>query len=516
MSANVSTLPPMHVGSTSWFARHEIQLASRDFMRMMTAGNPRRRPLIFCFFVLAVVFFHFLSWSMLQPALEADIKPDLKTMTIVTGSIILTFSLMMSQALEMVTRAFYARSDLDLILSSPVSIKKHFIVRVGTIAVSTTLLSLTLFAPALNVLAVLDSPYWLAGYPMFFAVGALVTALSLTITVGLFKIVGAKKTRLIAQIIAAVVGAAFIIGIQIAAISSLGTVSRVSFLNSDMVLKIVPSIDNFVWFPAKAMLGNLSEFVICMALAVTSIVVAVAVFSDKFGEKVLAASNFSGGAAKQSSARSVFKQRSVSSHLRQKEWKLLLRDHWLISQSLMQILYLLPPAFMLWKGFGEAGALDVVVVPILVMATGQLAGGLAWLAISGEDAPDLVATAPVPPNSITRAKIEAVLGAIALVTCPIIVVLAFLNPVLAIVCMGMIGVSATSATMIQLWFRSQAKRSNFRRRQTSSKIATVTEAFSSILWAGTAGLVAVGSPFAIVSTILAIGVLAAARSFRPI
>ena len=34
--------------------------------------------------------------------------------------------------------------------------------------------------------------------------------------------------------------------------------------------------------------------------------------------------------------------------LRHKEWVLLKRDPWLISQTLMQILYLLPPAMMLY------------------------------------------------------------------------------------------------------------------------------------------------------------------------
>ena len=82
--------------------------------------------------------------------------------------------------------------------------------------------------------------------------------------------------------------------------------------------------------------------------------------------------------------------------LRQKEWTLLLRDPWLVSQTLMQLLYLLPPALLLWRSYGEGTGALVVLVPVLVMAAGQLAGGLAWLAISGEDAPDLVATAPVP------------------------------------------------------------------------------------------------------------------------
>src|ERR671931_212086 len=101
--------------------------------------------------------------------------------------------------------------------------------------------------------------------------------------------------------------------------------------------------------------------------------------------------------------------------LRRKEWTLLKRDPWLLSQTLMQVLYLLPPALLLWRSFGEGDGALVLLVPVLVMAAGQLAGGLAWLAISGEDAPDLVATAPVPPRQIVQAKVEAVIGGIALV-----------------------------------------------------------------------------------------------------
>ena len=80
--------------------------------------------------------------------------------------------------------------------------------------------------------------------------------------------------------------------------------------------------------------------------------------------------------------------------MRQKEWTLLLRDPWLVSQTLMQLLYLLPPALLLWRSYGEGTGALVVLVPVLVMAAGQLAGGLAWLAISGEDAPD--SSRPLP------------------------------------------------------------------------------------------------------------------------
>ena len=101
------------------------------------------------------------------------------------------------------------------------------------------------------------------------------------------------------------------------------------------------------------------------------------------------------------------------------------RDPWLISQTLMQILYLLPPALLLWITFRSGAGSYVVLIPVVVMAAGQLAGGLAWLSISGEDAPDLVASAPIAAGRVLRAKIEAVIGMIALVFAPIVAALAF-------------------------------------------------------------------------------------------
>ena len=76
-------------------------------------------------------------------------------------------------------------------------------------------------------------------------------------------------------------------------------------------------------------------------------------------------------------------------------------------------------------------------------------------------------------------------------------------------------VAAASATAIQLWFRAQAKRSQFRRRQTSSRVATFAEAFSSIAWAGAAALAAVDPLFAVGPAAFALGVLFIARAMRP-
>jgi ABC-2 type transport system permease protein len=181
----------------------------------------------------------------------------------------------------------------------------------------------------------------------------------------------------------------------------------------------------------------------------------------------------------------------------------------------MQMLYLLPPAVMLWRSFAAGGGAFNLLVPVLVMAAGQLAGGLAWLTISGEDAPDLVATAPVRPRLILRAKVEAVLGIIALVFAPLVAALALASPWHALVTGGGIVVATVAATAIQLWFRSQAKRSQFRRRQVSSRVATFAEAFSSIGWAATAAVAAVSLWLAIAPGLIALIVLAGAWLISP-
>jgi ABC-2 type transport system permease protein len=154
-------------------------------------------------------------------------------------------------------------------------------------------------------------------------------------------------------------------------------------------------------------------------------------------------------------------------------------------------------------------------VPVLVMAAGQLAGGLAWLTISGEDAPDLVATAPVPARAVLRAKIEAVLAIIAVIFMPLVAVIAVVSPWHAAITVGAIVIAAASATAIQLWFRTQAKRSQFRRRQISSRVATFAEAFSSIGWAATAAVAAISLPLAIPPALIALAVLGGARILAP-
>jgi len=499
-------------GTAIWFAHHEARLAWRDWLSMITAGRRERLRRVCLAILIFAIFLHFVAYWMVGP--YADAAPDTSTLVAITTTVLLSWLLMVSQAMESMTRAFYSRSDLDLILASPVNADRLFAVRITTVALSVAAMALPLAAPFINILVARGGAHWLGAYALIVAMGAAATALAVGFTVALFRLIGPKRTRLVAQIIAAVIGAAFVIGLQIAAILSYGTFSRNTVLQSQAVLAHAPGLDSVVWWPARAAMGDPVALIAVLALSLALLAIAIVVVAPRFGDYAVAAAG-AGASTVRQTPRVAFRATSPRRALRRKEWTLLRRDPWLVSQTFMQMLYLIPPAVLLWRSFDDGNGAYNLLVPVLVMAAGQLAGGLAWLAISGEDAPDLVATAPVPKGFILRAKVEAVLGAIGLVFAPLLAIFALVAPWHALVAAAGILIATAAATAIQLWFRSQAKRSQFRRRQVSSRIATFTEAFSSIGWAATAAVAAVSLVLAIAPALISLLVLAGAWCMSP-
>jgi ABC-2 type transport system permease protein len=433
---------------------------------------------------------------------------------VITATILLAWALMLSQAIESVTRVFYARADLDLIMSSPVRLTNVFSVRIAAIALTVMAMALLLSTPFVDVLVIGGGIRWFAAYGVVIAIGLSAAATAIAFTIVLFHLIGPSRTRLVAQILAAIIGAGFVIALQIAAILSYGTLSRFAVLTSDAAAAYAPDIESIVWWPARAALGDGQALLCLLAGSLLLLGAVMAIFSPRFAGTVVKTSANAAPVHRASRIKS-FRAGSRQQALRSKEFVLLRRDPWLISQSLMQLLYLVPPALLLWRSFANSSAAIILITPVIVMAAGQLAGGLAWLTISGEDAADLVTTAPLPPSRVTRAKIEVVLIVIGVIFAPLIGALAFTSPPQAVVTAIGVVVAAATATAIQLWFRVQTRRSQFRRRQTSSRLATFAEAFSSIGWAATAAL-ALSMPMpALVTGLMTAAIVAATWKISP-
>ena len=222
----------------SWFARHEIRLAWREFLAMIAGRRGRKRAAIIGVVVFAAIL-HLPAYVVIGRFADLQLPLDKPSLIVMSATIALGWALMLSQAIESVTRVFYARADLDLIMSSPVKLANVFSIRIAAIALSITGMALLFSTPFIDVLIFGGGARWFAAFGVVIAIGLSAAAMAIAATLILFRLIGPSRTRLVAQIIAAVVGAGFVIALQVAAILSYGTLSRFAVLTSDAAAAVI-------------------------------------------------------------------------------------------------------------------------------------------------------------------------------------------------------------------------------------------------------------------------------------
>ncbi|MFN5281262.1 MAG: permease, partial [Bradyrhizobium sp.] len=146
----------------TWFARHEFRLAWREWLAMMTGGRRRRNHAVIGLLVFAAIL-HLPAYAVVARYVDLRFPLDPSSLIVLTATIFLSWALMLSQAIESVTRVFYARADLDLIMSSPAKLTNIFSIRIAAIALTVSSMALLLSTPFIDVLVYLGGARWLAG-----------------------------------------------------------------------------------------------------------------------------------------------------------------------------------------------------------------------------------------------------------------------------------------------------------------------------------------------------------------
>src|SRR6478736_4612721 len=271
----------------TWFARHELRLAWREWLAMMTGGRRgRKRRAIIGLIVFAAIL-HLPAHAVIGRFAGLRAPLDKSTLIVITATILLAWSLMLSQAIESVTRVFYARADLDLIMSSPVALANVFSVRIAAIALSVIAMALLLSTTFVDVLVIGGGVRWFSAYGVVIAIGLSAAAVATAVTILLFRLIGPGRTRLAAQILAAIIGAGFVIALQIAAILSYGTLSRFAVLTSDAAAAYAPGPDSPLWWPARASIGDGMVLSWLMAGGLVLLGVVMAAFSPRFADTIV-------------------------------------------------------------------------------------------------------------------------------------------------------------------------------------------------------------------------------------
>jgi len=151
-----------------------------------------------------------------------------------------------------------------------------------------------------------------------------------------------------------------------------------------------------------------------------------------------------------------------------KELALLRRSPQIISTLVLRLVYLAPLMLVVWR---EQTVLTPALAFVGVFMTTQMTGDLAWLVISGEDSPDLMAVAPIARGTIARAKCAAAVAMAWVVLLPLTLLLAWKVPAVVPVVVPLALIGASLAALIQLWLERPTPRQKFGRRAHGASIA---------------------------------------------
>jgi ABC-2 type transport system permease protein len=242
-----------------------------------------------------------------------------------------------------------------------------------------------------------------------------------------------------------------------------------------------------------ALLGWLS------VVAVLVFAAGVMLLSQSFLRASLRAAGGTVGSEAQRAGRRHFSRfgASLGRTLRRKEWRLLLRDHNVFAQLSLQIIYTVPLAVVLLRGVDNI-PLALAIAPAIVVIAAQISASLAWITVSGEDAPELIAAAPVLRQRVELAKVTAIgLPVLVILALPL-AGLALLSLYVAVMVALFAAAASISTALLNLWHPMPGNRHGMLRRHSQSKIMALLEHLMAMLWAIAIVLAVVHSAWALV------------------
>ncbi|MGA2044805.1 MAG: hypothetical protein ABSG83_15700 [Roseiarcus sp.] len=464
-------------GSFGWLAAHDLRQSWRAFDAAI-GGLTRGKAILLAVTALAIHVGFW--WGLRHEGPDGLLADDTVLSRYLEFGVLFILPGIVAQAMTATTRALYAHGDLEMLFASPLSARAILGARAIAIAANAIAWFAILLLPLADVNVFNGHIHWLALYPALVDCGLFGTGVGIVLALAFFVIAGPRRARLVAQIAATFVGASFVLGVQIYAMLP----AAVHAALAAAMLRPVASgwLD---WraaaaLPARAATGD------CVALVLWTLV-SVAVFAASafsLGQRFAAAAVISTGApaATRREGKAHAFRASLGATLRSKERRIVLRDPWLISQMFMQIVYMLPISLVLWRNGGSTSAPGVAFTPLIVVVGAQLAGSLAWLALSGEDAPDLLRAAPIAAAQIERHKLQAILAPIALLLAAPVAALAWFSPWGGL-CAALFAAGAgVSTALLNLWRQAPARRGLMLRRHAQSKIVGLIEHVLAIVW----------------------------------
>lgn len=461
-------------GSWPWLLEHEMRLSWRGI------SGSHLQIIAFCGALLWLLM-HWGAWAALPGGYKV-LQGMMKVPLFLGGLYWLFVSLLVSQTMVHAVNALIVRGDLDLLLSSPLSQRAIFMVRGLSIALSAALLPAFAVLPLAHAGLLRGHPEFMALYPLVVSTGLGCAAAGIFLTMTLVRLLGARRARTAGQVFAAFVGVIFFLAFQLPNVLPAGAKKAIAeWLKSRVLDAGIFGAGSPLWWPARAMFGEALPLLTVTLVGAGGFWLAINLTYRRFITGTQEAITGGRASAAGNRAGRVFRSGLVRVLLL-KEWKLIMRDMQVISQALVQILYLIPLVFIGLR----SGPQNMVIIPALVAAAAMLAGNLAWITINAEDAPELVATAPVSVSKVLLIKAAAAVLPVLAVLLPVAAWWTPRGPLAAAALLVCGAGGMVSAALIQIWNPHAGNRSDLQNRRKHGGPAGLIELLSTIGWIGMA------------------------------
>lgn len=389
-------------GSMPWLLRHELRLAFR---------TKKTGPWAWAILIVGILFMHGIGFLSAFGFGKMKLAPE--NVQMVFGGIgLFSMAIMLSVSMQLTVNSIYTRGDMDLLLSSPLRPGAILPIRLLAIALAVMGTTLAMAACFMNPSAIMISARWLIGYVTLPALCLLTVTVSFLIVLGLVKMIGARRARTVAQVLGGVIGIGAALAAQIPNMNNAADqATKAKNFQAMAAMADNPAMAPIRWFGA-AITGETGPFLLLALLSFGGFLLVTTLLGPAFVRSVNAAAGTDLTARRKGGNDT----RPLSMHLRGvtgsilwKEWRLILRDPSLLTQ-VASILLVAAPIVLPSMGksistaSGEVMAVGWMgVIPV----AGLLAGALVWLAFAGEDAPDLLGTAPVSARRMLRDRLLA-------------------------------------------------------------------------------------------------------------
>lgn len=474
------------------FSLNSFALLLRNEFRLYLRGGMAKGASL-VFLIITQVLLHLIALSM---AWGMSVRPFPQQpgagLFLLAGGLAAMFMLMTSRALGNAVQALYTRGDLDLLLSSPVDRRAVLGVRMGAVALTVALEVALLVWPFANVFVLFGNFAWFKAYLLVPAMAMFCTSIGLALTLLSFRTLGPRRTRTAVQILAVMIGMGIMLVFYLPRMLADGPPPGANrrdsnpFSAMEGMLRNSGDFRELLVMPAQWVTQGFLPTAAFLLTAAGLLALTIHLAGDRI---VHALTALAGGGVRKTRAIAAASSAPQFHHgfrtvIVLKELRLIARDPYLIAQLLQHGLFALPMAFALWSA-GRASDMPMPWLALIVVAAG-IAGPLAWLTITAEDAPDLLASAPVSRAALLRAKIEAAL----LPVLPICVLpLLFLlrtHPWFAFSASFCATAAALCAALINMGNPVARRRDSFRQRHKGNGGRGFLEVLSMLFWIGIA------------------------------